>query len=198
MGRLRPGADLERARRDLGAVAQRLQQQYPVANAGRGASVVALKSQMVDPARNALLVMLGAVGLVLLMACANVANLLLVRATARETEIAVRTALGASRWRVVRQILVESIVLSVSGFVLGAALAAWAVKAIVAFGPHGLPRLDEIAVNLRVLSATACLLGMGTKEVMATAPLMVLLFDRTFVAGSFRTAWHRLREKSWI
>ncbi len=157
VGRLRANADLASARQDLDAISRRLQQQYPVTNAGYHAITDALKSQMVDPARNALLVMLGAVGLVLLMACANVANLLLVRATARETEIAVRTALGASRWRIVRQILIESVMLSVAGFLLGAAIAAWTVKAIVAFGPHGLPRLDEIVLNLRVLGATAAI-----------------------------------------
>jgi putative ABC transport system permease protein len=171
VGRLRAGVNLASARGDLGAIAERLQHQYPVANTGHGAWVMSLKSQIVDPARNALLVMLGAVALVLLMACANVANLLLVRATARETEIAVRTALGASRWRVVRQILIESVVLSVSGLVLGALLAAWAVRAIVAFGPHGLPRLDEIIVNLRVLSASAAI-ALGTGVVFGLIPAL--------------------------
>jgi putative ABC transport system permease protein len=155
VGRLRAGTDVGVARRELNEIARRLEQQYPEQNTGYGASVVPLKAQIVDPARNALLVMLGAVGLVLLMACANVANLLLVRAAARETEIAVRTALGASRWRIVRQILIESILLSAAGFVFGAAIAIWAVKGIVAFGPHGLPRLDEIVVNVRVLGVTA-------------------------------------------
>ena len=155
LGRLQPGVDLTTARRDLQAVARRLAQQYPTTNAGHGASIQSLKAQIVDPARPALLAMLGAVALVLLIACANVANLLLVRASARETEIALRTALGATRWRIVRQLLIESAILSLAGFALGAVCAAWTIHAIVAFGPRGLPRLDEIAVNLRVLLCSA-------------------------------------------
>jgi predicted permease len=193
VGRLRADADLASARRDLGAISKQLQRQYPDANSGHEASVSPLKAQMVDPARNALLVMLGAVGLVLLMACANVANLLLVRATARETEIAVRTALGASRWRVVRQILIESVVLSVGGFVLGAALAAWAVRAIVAFGPHGLPRLDEIVVNLRVLGATAAI-ALATGLVFGLIP--ALQATRRLESTSLREAGRGLTRAS--
>jgi predicted permease len=188
LGRLRAGVTVETARRDLQTIARRLAQQYPESNTGYGASLEPLKGQMVDQARQALLAMLGAVVLVLCIACANVANLLLVRATARQTEIAVRTALGASRRRVIHQLLTESALLSIAGFGVGTLFALWTVHAVVAFGPRGLPRLDEISVNLRVLLCTAGV-AIGTGMLFGLVP--ALHATRTDLASSLRQAGPR-------
>jgi putative ABC transport system permease protein len=171
LGRLKPGVTVDAARADLQAIARRLAQQYPETNTGYGASVESLKDEMIDPARAPLLAMMGAVALVLLIACANVANLLLVRAASRQTEIAVRTALGAARARVIRQLMVESVLLSLAGFFLGALFATWAVDAVVAFGPSALPRLSEIAVNARVLLLAAGV-ALATGVLFGLAPAL--------------------------
>jgi predicted permease len=155
LGRVKAGVSIEHARGELRAIAARLEQEYPRTNSQIGASVQVLQDQIVGDVRPALWAMLGAVAFVLLIACANVANLLLVRAASRESEIAVRTALGAGRLRLVRQLVTESVLLSISGAALGAVIAAWAVDAVVAFGPRGLPRLAEVAIDARMLVFTA-------------------------------------------
>ncbi|HTE45859.1 MAG TPA: ABC transporter permease [Gemmatimonadaceae bacterium] len=151
IGRVKPEIAIESARREIASIGERLRKEYPRTNTNYGATAIALRERLVGNVRTTLVTMLGAVGFVLLIACANVANLLLVRASGRETEIAVRTALGAGRWRIVRQLITESILLSFLGALIGGALASWAVDAVVAYGPRGLPRLDSIAIDTRVL-----------------------------------------------
>jgi putative ABC transport system permease protein len=151
IARLRPGVSEAAAKRDMATIGARLQKEYPKSNATFGGTAENLQRSLVGDVRGTLLTMFGAVAFVLLIACANVANLLLVRAAGRETEIAVRTALGAGRGRIVRQLVTESVLLSLAGAVIGGALAAWIVDAIVAFGPKGLPRLDNVAIDGRVL-----------------------------------------------
>jgi predicted permease len=151
VGRLKPGVAVDVARRDLLTISERLAAMYPESNATFRGMVQPLAEQIVGDVRKALYTMFGAVAFVLLIACANIANLLLVRAAGRETEIAVRTALGAGRGRIVRQLVTESVLLSLIGAVIGTALAAWVVDAVVAFGPQGLPRLEDIVIDARVL-----------------------------------------------
>ena len=133
--------------------------------------MVGLQESLVGDVQKLLLTMFGAVAFVLLIACANVANLLLVRAASRETEMAVRTALGAGRSRIMRQLVTESLMLSALGAAIGGALAGWAVDAIVAFGPRGLPRLDEISVDGRVL-AFSVLVAIVTGIVFGLVPAL--------------------------
>ncbi|MEY2551218.1 MAG: putative transport system permease protein [Verrucomicrobiota bacterium] len=154
-GRLRDGVSLAQARAELDGVAKRLAEQDPTQNAGFGINVfpVAVENLGQDLRRN-LLVMLGAVGFVLLIACANIANLMLTRAGARQKEMAIRKALGAGSGRLVSQLLVESLVLSGIGALLGLALAHFGIKALVALQPAGITRPEDIQVNLAVLLFT--------------------------------------------
>jgi predicted permease len=154
IGRLAPGATMTGGTQEVAAIARRLEAQYPEMNTGFSATLIPLREEMVGKVRPALLVLLGAVGFVLLIACANVANLLLVRAASREGEIAIRTALGAGRMRIVRQLVTESVLLAVLGASLGVLLAAWGVDLLVALGPQGLPRLDEVRIDGGVLLFT--------------------------------------------
>src|SRR5262249_4990375 len=135
-------------------IAAGLASQYPDSNTGVGANVISLHDQVVGNVRPALLILLGAVGLILLMACANVANLLLARASARHREIAIRAALGASRLRMLRQLLAESVLLAMFGGVLGLLLAYWGVQWLKWIGPQDLPRIGEITLNSPVLLFT--------------------------------------------
>jgi predicted permease len=154
IGRLKPGVALDQARADLASVTQNLAAAYPDTDKGIGAAIFPLKQDMVRNVSTLLLVLLGAVGFVLLISCVNVANLMLARSSARAREFAVRTALGASRGRILRQLLTESLLLSMIGGGLGLLLATWGTQAGLRRLPPGLPRAAEVGLDVRVLLFT--------------------------------------------
>jgi len=154
IARLKDGVDLKQAQAEMDTISGRLQQQYPADNKGWGALVTPLREDIVSDVRPALLVLLGAVAFVLLIACANVANLVLAKAVGRRKELAIRSALGASQFRVLQQILTETVLLSVAGGALGLLLARSSVPLIVSFLADKLPRSTEISLNTGVLLFT--------------------------------------------
>jgi predicted permease len=172
--RLKPGVTVAQAQAEMDVIAARMKQQYPQnypAHGGLTISVMPLLEQVVGDVHLALRVLFGAVGFVLLIACANVANLLLSRAAVRQKEFAIRAAMGASRLRLMRQLLTESVLLAMAGGLLGVGLAFLAVKALRVFGAANIPRLDEVGVNGRVIAFT-CLVALVTGVVFGLVPAL--------------------------
>src|SRR4051794_5246508 len=201
IGRLKKGASIQNAQAEIDNVSARLEQQYPESNTGWGATVFPLVADMVRPYDTALWVMMAAVGFVLLIACANVANLMLARASGRQKEIAVRTALGASRWRIVRQLLTESVIVALIGGALGVLIGFWGIDALRAANPGEAakfaPGWYQLGINAPVLLFTLGI-SLGSGIVFGLVPALQASktnLNDSLKEGSRQTSGssHRLR-----
>src|SRR5262249_28018343 len=173
LGRLKPGVTVQQASAEMGTIAARLEQLYPGDNLNFGATVSGLQETIVGNVRLLLLILFGAVALVLLIACANVANLLLARAAARGQEVAIRSALGASRGRLVRQLLTEGLMLAVLGGLAALPFASAMVKFLIGLAPRDIPRVEDVALDGRVVAFTV-VLAVCTSLVFGLVPSLRL------------------------
>jgi predicted permease len=154
VGRLKENVTIQQAQIEMNTIAKRMEQEYPATNTGDGIKLLALHKQVVRDSRLTLLILFSTVSVILLIACANVANLLLARSVTRKREVALRIALGAGRYRMIRQLLTESVVLAVGGAALGLLVAYWSLRTLIALSPGNIPRLSDATLDLRVLVFT--------------------------------------------
>jgi putative ABC transport system permease protein len=198
IGRLKQGITIEQARAEMTGIANNLAAEYPATNTGIGVTAITLPDHLSGKWRLALFILLAAVGFVLLIACTNVANLLLARGADRERELAIRAAMGAGRWRLLRQLLTESLLIAILGCGIGILLARWCVHLLVAFNPADIPRLDQVSVDGTTLIFVTAI-GFFTALLFGIAP--ALKFSRPNLQRSLKeagptmagTTSHRLR-----